>query len=161
MERNAAKLVLRPNLVETINGRGQRANMPLREGHEFLRGHRVGPSARMSLSPATERGFSSGLPGAAHSLEAACCLMISDPREAGFSAKVRLSHPWGQAVPGGDRLGGSSGDRLRVLFIAASRNRLTSLQQTDMVQRADHGVVGSIIRLHRDHRYLEEIEVDH
>ena len=27
--------------------------------------------------------------------------MISDPREAGFSAKVRLSHPWGQAVPGG------------------------------------------------------------
>jgi len=29
-------------------------------------------------------------------------LMISDPREAGFSAKVRLSHPWGQAVfPGG------------------------------------------------------------
>jgi hypothetical protein len=65
---NAAKLVLRPNLVETINGRGQRANMPLREGNEFLRGHRVRPSARMSLSPATERGFSLGLPG--HSLEA-------------------------------------------------------------------------------------------
>jgi len=47
------------------------------------------------------------------------------------------------------------------VFIAASRDRLTSLQQTDMVQRADHGVVGCIIRLHRDHRYLEEIEVDH
>ncbi len=101
MERDPAKLVLRPNLVETINGRGQRANMPLREGHEFLRGHRVRPSARMSLSPATERGFIFGTARRGSFLRSACRLMISDPREAGFSAKVRLSHPWGQAVPGG------------------------------------------------------------
>jgi hypothetical protein len=46
--------------------------MPLRDGHEFLRGHRGHPSARMSLSPDTKRGFSLGPTGVAHSFRNAC-----------------------------------------------------------------------------------------
>ena len=76
--------------------------MPLREGHEFLRGHRGHPSARMSLSPDTKGGFSLGLPGAGHSFTSACRLMTPlDPKEARFSGQGSPGHPWGQAVPGG------------------------------------------------------------
>jgi hypothetical protein len=62
--------------------------MPVREGHEFLRGHQAHPSARMSLSPATERGFSMGLPGEAHSFRSACRLM---------------TRPQGPVIPSGSR----------------------------------------------------------
>ncbi len=76
MERNPAKLVLRPNLVEMIDDRGQ--------------------------CPDTKGGFSLGLAGAGHSFTSACRLMTPDPKEARFSGQGSPGHPWGQAVPGGE-----------------------------------------------------------
>jgi hypothetical protein len=76
--------------------------MPLREGHEFLRGHLGHPGARMSLSPDTKGAFLLGLPGAGHSFTSACRLMTPDPKEARFSGQGSPGHPWGQAVPGGE-----------------------------------------------------------
>jgi hypothetical protein len=74
--------------------------MPLREGHEFLRSHPGHPSARMSLSPATERGFYLGPAGAAHSLTSAC--RVTRPRGLEFSPKFRSLGPSGPGGGGAD-----------------------------------------------------------
>src|SRR5215471_12412426 len=86
--------------------------MPLREGHEFLRGHLGHPSARMSLSPDTKGGFSFG---------AACRVMTPTPRRPGSPARVLPVIPGAKRFPlGRDRLGDLRETAVRI-YVSRSR----------------------------------------
>src|SRR5262249_49608351 len=95
--------------------------MPLREGHEFLRGHLGHPSARISLSPDTKGAFLSGLPDAGHSFTSACRVMTPPRGGPGAPAGVL------RVLPGAKRFGvgrdgwGDPGKTAVRIYVSRSR----------------------------------------
>jgi ATP dependent DNA ligase domain len=71
----------------------------------------------------------------------ACRLITLDPKEARFSGQGSPGHPWGQAVPGRDRAGGSPGKPpLRYLCHVRDSSTGCDARAQNRMQRCGFGV---------------------